>query len=155
VHRRLLRRPPRWMSAGGPPPAQQSLLDRVRRIVDGEVQMLPADADEEVLAAAFARVDSPPAELLLAAGRRRPIILAEGPSNRAQPRRDVGLSAWMGVPVLEGRRYLGLIVVHRHGAPYNADELNQLLGSLRADARGTLPPQHPSLVPDVEGGEVG
>jgi dolichol-phosphate mannosyltransferase len=155
VHRRLLRRSPRWMSAGGPPPAQQSLLERVGRIVDGEVQMLPADADEDVLAAAFSQVDSPPAELLLAAARRRPIILAEGPSHRAQPRRDVGLSAWMGVPVLEGRRYLGLIVAHRHGAPYSAEELNQLLGSLRADARGSLPPQHPSLVPDVEGREPG
>jgi dolichol-phosphate mannosyltransferase len=154
VHRRLLRRSPRWMSAGGPP-AQQSLLDRVGRIIDGEVRMLPADADEEVLGAAFAQVDSPPAELLLAAARRRPIILAEGPSHRAQPRRDVGLSAWMGVPVLEGRRYLGLIVAHRHGAPYTAEELNQLLGSLRADARGALPPQYPNLVPDVEGGEAG
>lgn len=155
VHRRLLRRSPRWMATAGASPAQQSLLDRVSRIVDGEVQMLPADADEEVLAAAFAKVDSPPAELLLAAGRRRPIILAEGPSHRAQPRRDVGLSAWMGVPVLEGRRYLGLIVAHRHGAPYSAEELNLLLNSLRADARGKLPPHLPSLVPDVEGGEAG
>ena len=151
VHRSLLRRPPRLTPREGTPTAQQALLDRIRQIVPGEALMLPADADEDVLAVAFSHTVAPPEELLKAAARRHPILIAEAPSHIAQPRRDVGLSAWMGVPVLEGRRYLGLLVLHRQGTPFTAEELAQLLGSLRSTAREALPPLYPLLVPDVEG----
>jgi hypothetical protein len=112
--------------------------------------MLPHDADEEVLAAAFREFDTPPDELLKAADRRRPILVAEAPSHIAQPRRNVGLSAWMGVPVLEGRRYLGLVVIHRVGEPFTAEELATVLRTLRSASREILPPLQAFLVPDPE-----
>src|SRR6202022_252902 len=112
----------------------------------------PSDADEEVLAAAFSHTEGPPLDLLLAAARRRPIIIAEAPSHLAQPRRDVGLSAWMGVPVIEGRHYLGLLVIHRQGAPFSGEELTTLVRSM---SREVLPPLYPLLVPDIESGEAG
>lgn len=154
LHRRLLRRPPRLGTAMGTGTVLQALLGRLGSLVPGEARMLPSDADEDVLAAAFSHTETPPAELLLAAARRRPIIIAEAPSHLAQPRRDAGLSAWMGVPVIEGRHYLGLLVVHRQGAPFSADELTSLLGAQRSIAREVLPPLYPLLVPDTELGEA-
>lgn len=154
LHRRLLRRPPRLARDAGTGTVQQALLGRLSVLVPGEARMLPVDADDDVLAAAFSHTDAPPAELLLAAARRRPIIIAEAPSHLAQPRRDVGLSAWMGVPLIEGRRYLGLLVIHRQGAPFTADELTEVLGALRSISRETLPPLQPLLVPDIEAGEA-
>jgi dolichol-phosphate mannosyltransferase len=154
LHRRLLRRPPRLGAAMGTGTVLQALLGRLGSLVPGDARMLPSDADEEVLAAAFSHTETPPAELLLAAARRRPIIIAEAPSHLAQPRRDAGLSAWMGVPVIEGRHYLGLLVVHRQGAPFGADELTAVLGAQRSIAREVLPPLYPLLVPDTELGEA-
>ncbi|HXO66723.1 MAG TPA: glycosyltransferase [Candidatus Dormibacteraeota bacterium] len=154
LHRRLLRRPPRLGSATGTGIVQQALLGRLGSLVPGEAQMLPSDADEEVLAAAFSHTEGPPLELLLAAARRRPIIIAEAPSHLAQPRRDVGLSAWMGVPVIEGRHYLGLLVIHRQGAPFSGEELTTLLRAVRSMSREVLPPLYPLLVPDIESGEA-
>jgi dolichol-phosphate mannosyltransferase len=154
LHRRLLRRPPRLGGAAGTGSVQLALLGRLGSLVSGEARMLPSDADEEVLAAAFSHTDAPPVELLLAAARRRPILIAEAPSHLAQPRRDAGLSAWMGVPVIEGRHYLGLLVVHRQGAPFTAEELTALLGAQRSISRETLPPLYPLLVPDIDLGEA-
>jgi hypothetical protein len=117
--------------------------------------MLSHDADEEVLAAAFSQFDTPPEELLRAADRRRPILVAEAPSHVAQPRRNVGLSAWMGIPVLEGRRYLGLVVIHRLGEPFTAEELSTVLRTLRSTSREIVPPLQPFLVPDSEAAKPG
>jgi dolichol-phosphate mannosyltransferase len=150
VHRRLLARPPRLPAMLGTGPVEQAILLRTAGVVKGEARMLPYDADEEVLAAAFAEFDTPPDELLKAADRRRPILIAEAPSHIAQPRRNVGLSAWMGVPVLEGRRYLGLVVIHRVGEPFTPDELSTLLRTLRSASREVMPPLQSFLVPEPE-----
>jgi hypothetical protein len=120
-------------------------------VVKGEARMLPYDADEEVLAAAFAEFDTPPDELLKAADRRRPIMIAEAPSHIAQPRRNVGLSAWLGTPVLEGRRYLGLVVIHRVGEPFTPEELSTLLRTLRSASREVVPPLQTFVVAEPEG----
>jgi putative flippase GtrA len=150
VHRRLLARPPRLPGMLGTGTVEQAILLRTAEAVKGEARMLPHDADEEVLAAAFREFDTPPDELLKAADRRRPILVAEAPSHIAQPRRNVGLSAWMGVPVLEGRRYLGLVVIHRVGEPFTAEELATVLRTLRSASREILPPLQAFLVPDPE-----
>ncbi|HXA42932.1 MAG TPA: glycosyltransferase [Candidatus Solibacter sp.] len=155
VHRRLLRRSPRPRGMLGTGTVEQAILERTGRLVRGEAKMLPVDADEEVLAAAFAPIEGAPQELLRAAERRRPILVAEAPSHVAQPRHDVGLSAWMGIPVLEGRRYLGLVVFHRQGDPFTAEELSSTLRLLRSSSRDVVPPLQPLLVPDTEGAEPG
>ncbi len=155
VHRRLLRRSPRPRGALGTGTVEQAILERTGHLVRGEAKMLPVDADEDVLAAAFAPIEGAPQELLRAAERRRPILVAEAPSHVAQPRRDVGLSAWMGIPVLEGRRYLGLVVFHRQGEPFTAEELSSALRLLRSSSRDVVPPLQPLLVPEIEGPEPG
>ncbi len=154
IHRRLLRRSPRPRGMLGTGTVEQAILERTGRLVHDQARMLPVDADEEVLAAAFAPIEWAPQELLRAAERRRPILVAESPSHIAQPRHDVGLSAWMGIPVLEGRRYLGLVVFHRQGAPFTAEELSSTLRLLRSSSRDVVPPLQPLLVPDAEGPEA-
>jgi dolichol-phosphate mannosyltransferase len=155
VHRRLLRKPPRLPGTLGPGAVERAILLRAGQVVKGEARMLPHDADEDVLAAAFSEFDTPPQELLKAADRRRPILIAEAPSHVAQPRRNVGLSAWMGIPVLEGRRYLGLVVIHRVGEPFSAEELSGMLLTLRSASREIMPPLQPFLVPDSEAAKPG
>ena len=155
VHRSLLRKSPRLPGTPGTGTVGQAILLRAALVVKGEARMLPHDADEEVLAAAFSQFDTPPEELLRAADRRRPILVAEAPSHVAQPRRNVGLSAWMGIPVLEGRRYLGLVVIHRLGEPFTAEELSTVLRTLRSTSREIVPPLQPFLVPDSEAAKPG
>jgi hypothetical protein len=57
----------------------------------------------------------------------------------------------MAIPVLEGRRYLGLVVIHRLGEQFTADELSAVLRTLRSTTREIVPPLQPLLVPDSEG----
>jgi dolichol-phosphate mannosyltransferase len=151
VHRRLLRKSARLPGTMGTGMVEQTILLRTARVVKGEARMLPHDADEGVLAAAFSEFETPPDELLKAADRRRPILIAEAPSHVAQPRHNVGLSAWMAIPVLEGRRYLGLVVIHRLGEQFTAEELSAVLRTLRSTTREIVPPLQPLLVPDSEG----
>jgi dolichol-phosphate mannosyltransferase len=148
LHRGLLRRPPRIprvMANQGP------LEARVSAVLGGPVYFIPPEGDQAMLAARFGVAD-PPAELLSAADRRRPVIIAEAPSTLPQARRDAGMDAWLGVPVLEGRRYVGLLVAHRNGAPYTPDEMDMVLRSLRSEARGEVPDQVGLWLPDGDPG---
>ena len=148
AHRGLLRRPPRIPRVG----ADQGPLEaRVTAALGETVHFIPPDGDQALLASRFGVAD-PPAELLSAAERRRPVIIAEAPSARPQARRDAGMDAWLGVPVLEGRRYRGLLVAHRHGDPYTADELDSVLRTLRSEARGEVPDQVGFWLPDGDPG---
>ncbi|HEV3232495.1 MAG TPA: glycosyltransferase [Candidatus Dormibacteraeota bacterium] len=133
VHRRLLRRPP--LRPAESPEAEQALVARIAKLVDGRVSLVPAEADEGNLAEHLGGQVDPPLELLRASDRRQPLLVARAPSTALQARHDVGLSAWMGVPVLEGRRFVGTLVVHRQGAPYGVEELETVMAALRSTAR--------------------
>lgn len=137
INRRLLNRPAGAMVAV-PSSVELPIQGRVAALVDGIVVLLPDDADEDALARAFPHA-SPPLELLRAADERRPMLLAKAQSHVAQPRHDVPVSAWLSTPVMEGRRYLGLIVVHREGRAYTEADLDAVLRSLRSRPRQSVP----------------
>lgn len=134
VNRRLLARPPHPRPEA--PEEAQALVSRIARLVDGTVTLLPAETGEEDLGDRLGGHVDPPLELLRAAAQRRPVLVALAPSTVPQARHDVGLSAWMGVPVLEGSHFIGTLVIHRQGNPYGTDELAQVLAALRTTARG-------------------
>ena len=136
LHRRLLRRPPRLRGVGGS--IENAIQDRIAAIVDGTVTVLAADADETTLEASFPNTAAPH-ELLRAADERKPMLLAKAASHVPQARRDAGVSAWLSAPVLEGRHYLGLVVVHREGRAYTEEDLGLVIGALRARGRETVP----------------
>ena len=144
VHRRLLRRPPRLRTTAGT--TESAIQERLSRLLDGAVVVLPASADEDGLQAAFPTA-SPPLELLRAAEERKPMLLAKATSHLPQPRYNTPLSAWLSAPVLEGRQYLGLLVVHREGRAYTEEELGVALRALRSRARETVPLLRASLQP--------
>ncbi|MHB8508045.1 MAG: glycosyltransferase [Candidatus Dormibacteria bacterium] len=148
VHRRLLGRSPRLRPASNE--HLDAIIARIGRLVPGEVTILDPDADEAILAGVFGGHLRPPTELLRAASERHPILIAEAPSHVPQARQRVGLAAWMGVPLLEGRRYQGLLVAHRQGQPFSADELQTVLLAVRSTAREDLPRLAPMLL-DTEG----
>jgi dolichol-phosphate mannosyltransferase len=137
VHRRLLRRPPRLSGPGMG--REREIGDRISRVLGVEkVVFLRPDADEETLASAFAGMAEAPRELLRAGERRRGVIIAETPSHRPQARHDIGLWAWLGLPVLEGRSYLGMVVAHRHGQPFSAEDLDRAMMALRSSSRDDI-----------------
>jgi dolichol-phosphate mannosyltransferase len=134
VHRRVLRRPPRPTPGAGRP--QGAIAERVARQVGAAVEVLDAPVDGVGLDAMFpSAADRPPRELLRAAQTARPLMLAEAPSHKPQARTDIGVHAWMSVPLVEGDRFLGLLLLHREGRAFSGEELDIVLRSLRAQAR--------------------
>ena len=134
VHRRILSRPPRV--ATGHSRQRHSIAERVAAVVPADVDLLPAPADEMGLyAMAIGDAERPPRELLRAVQTRKPLMLAEAPSSKVQARTDIGVSAWMAVPLVESSHFLGLLVLHRTGRPFGGDELDTVLRALRAEAR--------------------
>jgi dolichol-phosphate mannosyltransferase len=138
----LLRRPPRRVVV---PLGTSPIEARVTSLLGNEVKVFPPDVDADALGRAFPTA-AVPGELLSSAERRKPVLVAEAPSRVPQVRHDIGMSAWLAVPVLEGRRYVGLLVAHRQGAPYDADELDLVLRALRVDSRDFVPEQLPRPV---------
>jgi dolichol-phosphate mannosyltransferase len=147
VHRRLLARPPRvGIARGGP---RHPLVDLVAPLLPADVDFIAPPVDEVGLyAMEIGRESRPPAELLRAAETRKPLLLAEAPSHKPQARTDVGVSAWMAVPVLEGNRLAGLLVLHREGRPFGGDELDTVLRALQAQEQHTSRPISPLLAPE-------
>lgn len=135
AQRGILRRPPRITPAATD---SSPIETRVSALVEGAVRVFGPDADLAEIAEAYGQADVP-AELLGAAERRKPALVAEAPSRVPQARNDIGMSAWMGVPMIEGRRYLGVLVAHRQGSPYSAEELDTVLRSLRIESRSEVP----------------
>jgi dolichol-phosphate mannosyltransferase len=133
VHRRLLRRPP--LPRPDTPEEEQALVRRIDRLLDGSVNLVPAHAGEDDLPGLLGGMVDPPLELLRASAQRRPVLVARAPSTVPQARHDIGVSAWMGVPVLEGTRFIGTLVAHRQGAPYSLEELDSVLSALRTTSR--------------------
>jgi putative flippase GtrA len=135
AHRRLLRRSPRLGAAPGSP--RNAIAERIRRQVPAttvDLLDLPIDdLDLDVLATAGG--DRPPRELLRAMHTGRPLLLAEAPSNKPQARTDIGVNAWMAVPVVEGQEPVGLLVLQRHGRPFSGEELDGVLRALRSEPR--------------------
>jgi dolichol-phosphate mannosyltransferase len=150
VHRRLLRRPPHHGYMG--PGIENAIVERVARLIDGDVALLPSGTDEDDLSHYFE--GRAPAELIHAADERKPILVALAPSHVPQARHDIGLSAWMAVPVLEGRRYVGLLVAHRQGRQYSEDELHACMHALRSRARDSVPILSATLAADLEAAEA-
>ena len=134
VHRRILRRPPRLSSAAGAP--SHAIADRVGRQVPATIHLLEAPVDAlDLDALATADGERPPRELLRALQTARPLMLAEAPSHKPQARSDIGVNAWMAVPVVEGQALLGLLVLQRQGRPFTGEELDAVLRALRSQAR--------------------
>ena len=134
VHRGILRRPPRLSAAAGAP--SHAIAARVGRQVPATVHLLevPVDAlDLDALASPDG--ERPPRELLRALQTARPLLLAEAPSHKPQARSDIGVTAWMAVPVVEGETLVGLLVLQRHGRPFSGEELDLVLRTLRSQAR--------------------
>ena len=89
------------------------------------------------MAVPLAKTTLPPRELLRAAETGKALLLAEAPSAKPQARSDIGVSAWMGVPVLDGERLLGLLILHREGRPFGGDELDAVLRAVQAEVPET------------------
>jgi hypothetical protein len=53
------------------------------------------------------------------------------------------------MPVLEGSRYIGLLVAHRNGHPYTEEDLQAVMTALRTESRERLPRLSAQLVPEV------
>ena len=150
VHRGVLSRPPRL--SGAPSPQRNAIVDRVAQLVAADVDLLPAPADEIGLyGMRMAQEERPPRELLRAVETGKPLLLAEAPSSKAQARSDIGVSAWMVVPILEGSHFVGLVVLHRSGRPFGGDELDLVLRTLRSEARDAVPTITPLLAADERG----
>ena len=145
AQRGLLRRPPRVPVIATD---RSPIEGRVSAFLEGDIRVFSPDADLELVSKTFAVADVP-AELIGAGERRRPALVAEAPSRVPQARHDIGMSAWMAVPMVEGRRYLGLLVAHRQGAPFSAEELDLVLRSLRIESRDEIP-EAASLQPRPE-----
>jgi hypothetical protein len=96
-----------------------------------------------------------PSELVGAGERRKPALVAEAPSRIPQARHDIGMSAWLAIPMMEGHRFLGLLVAHRQGDPYTADELDLVLRSLRIESREAVPETSSLPVPGGKPTEAG
>jgi dolichol-phosphate mannosyltransferase len=149
-HRRLLRRPPYRKHVGAQ--VETAILARVERLIDGTLTLLPPGLDEDQLSHHFE--GRFPTELVRASDERKPVLVALAPSHVPQARHDIGLSAWMAVPVLEGRRYIGLLVAHRQGRQYSEEELHACMHALRSTARDTVPILGASLAADFETAEA-
>ena len=110
------------------------MADRIAALVLAEVDFVPSPVDEMSLyEIAVARVERPPRELLRAVQTGKPLMLAEAPSSKVQARTDIGVSAWMALPILEGHHITGLLVLHRNGRPFGGDELATVLGALQSE----------------------
>jgi dolichol-phosphate mannosyltransferase len=134
VHRRILRRPPRLSSAPGA--SSHAIAGRVARQVPATVHLLEAPVDDlDLEALTTADGERPPRELLRALQTARPLMLAEAPSFKPQARTDIGVNAWMAIPVMEGQALVGLLVLHRQGRPFSGEELDIVLRGLRTQAR--------------------
>jgi dolichol-phosphate mannosyltransferase len=146
VHRRLLSRPPRIAARTGP---RHPLIDLIAPLVNAGVDLISPPVDEVGLyTMKIGQVDRPPKELLRAAETRKALLLAEAPSAKPQARTDVGVSAWMAVPVMEGSQLAGLLVLHREGRPFGGDELDTVLRALQAHAQRDSRQIGPLLAPE-------
>ncbi|GAC1333050.1 MAG: hypothetical protein NVSMB17_12940 [Candidatus Dormibacteria bacterium] len=152
LHRRLLRKSPRLaVTAAG---ATHALAQRVAGLVSARVHFL--ESPVEAIDLESLPTDSglrPPRELLRTMQTTRPMRLAEAPSAKPQARSDVGVEAWMAVPVREGQYLLGVLVLHRRGRPFSAEELDSVLRSLRAEPRSQAPVITPLLATDKSAGQ--
>ncbi|MGI8609869.1 MAG: glycosyltransferase [Candidatus Dormibacteria bacterium] len=147
VHRGILSRPPRVASDHGR--QRHAIVERVAALVPAEVELLAAPADEMSLyAMAIAEIERPPLELLRTVQTRKPLLLAEAPSSKVQARTDIGVSAWMAVPIVEGSHFVGLLVLQRHGRPFGGEELDTVLRTIRSESRDSKPALTPLLSVD-------
>jgi dolichol-phosphate mannosyltransferase len=147
VHRRLLSRPPRIAAARTGP--RHQLIDLITPLVDATVDLISPPVDEIGLyTMEIGRVDRPPKELLRAAETRKALLLAEAPSAKPQARTDVGVSAWMAVPVVEGSHLAGLLILHRDGRPFGGDELDTVLRTVQAHSQRDNSQIGPLLAPE-------
>jgi dolichol-phosphate mannosyltransferase len=144
IQRGILSKPPRI--ATGRSRHGSAIVDRVARLVTADVDFLAAPTDELGLSRlAIGQADRPPRELLRAAQTQKPLLLAEAPSHKAQARTDIGVSAWMAVPVVETGRLVGLLMLHRSGRPFGGEELDAVLRTLRSESRDDAPALTPLL----------
>ena len=147
VHRRLLSRPPRISTGRGG--QRHPLVDLIAPLIPADVGLILPPVDEVGLyTMEIGRENRPPRELLRAAETRKALLMAEAPSHKPQARRDVGVSAWMAVPVLDRHRLAGLLVLHREGRPFGGDELDIVLRALQAQSQHAGRPISPLLAPE-------
>lgn len=135
VQRGMLRRPPRVVGSmvGG---SLAAVADRVRRQLHASVYVVQVPAGPQGLETIVTGSgERPPRELLRVEQTARPMMLAEAPSSRPQARTDIGVDAWMSIPVLEGDQMLGILVVYRRGRAFGGEELDAALRLLRSQAR--------------------
>jgi dolichol-phosphate mannosyltransferase len=151
AQRGLIRRPPRRQVA---PAGLNPIEARVSSLLGGTVRVFPPGADQDMLSRTFGYADVP-SELVGAGERRKPALVAEAPSRIPQARHDIGMSAWLAIPMMEGHRFLGLLVAHRQGDPYTADELDLVLRSLRIESREAVPETASLPVPGGKPTEAG
>lgn len=147
VHRGILRRPPRRnVATAGPQPA---IVERVGREVLADVHLLEAPVDAiDLDTLVTADGERPPRELLRALQTGQPLLLAEAPSRKPQARTDIGVNAWMSIPVLEDQDLLGLLVLQRRGRPFSGEEMDAVLRALRSAARSEMALITPLLAAD-------
>jgi dolichol-phosphate mannosyltransferase len=146
VQRRLLSRPPRIVA--GPAGPRHPLVDLVAPLVHADIAVVVPPIDGVGLDGVTVGPGRPPRELLRAADTRKALLLAEAPSAKPQARTDVGVSAWMAVPVLEGNRVASLLVLHREGRPFGGDELDTVLRALQDQAQRVERQVSPLLAPE-------
>ena len=150
VQRGILSRPP--SIAIGEGRHRPAVAERVAALVPADVDFVAAPVDEMGLyAIVIARAERPPRELLRAVQTGKPLMLAEAPSSKVQARTDIGVSAWMAVPILEGHHVAGLLILHRNGPPFSGDELSIVLGALPTE----VPPEALAIAPRLTTGERG
>ncbi|MFN2462948.1 MAG: glycosyltransferase [Candidatus Dormibacteria bacterium] len=133
VHRRLLRRPPRVRGAGAD---AHGLAARAEAHFSCQAHVLMAPLDARDLDDLGRNGGTTPHELLRAFRTGRPLLLAEAPSHKPQARANVGLEAWMAIPIVEGAEAVGLLVLQRSGSAFTADELASLLPALASRVAG-------------------
>ncbi|MFN2465810.1 MAG: glycosyltransferase [Candidatus Dormibacteria bacterium] len=150
VQRGLLRRPPRVAAAPGA--QRHPLAGVVESLVSANVAYIPPPLDGVALdTAALGGGARAPRELLRAAETHKALLLAEAPSAKPQARSDVGVSAWMAVPVLDGGRLTGLLVLHREGQSFTGDELDTVLRALQTRVAASSPRISPLLAAERRG----
>jgi dolichol-phosphate mannosyltransferase len=145
VQRRLLSRPPRFVA--GPAGQRHPLVELVSPLVHAGVAIVTPPIDGVGLDAVTLGTGRPPRELLRAATTRKALLLAEAPSAKPQARTDVGVNAWMAVPVLDGNHLVSLLVLHRAGRPFGGDELDTVLRALQDHAQRAERHVSPLLAP--------
>lgn len=102
-------------------------LAELRRRLRAEVHVLSADTGATALQDAFRTEVEPPLDLVRSAARGRPVVMSEAPSTVPQARHDVGVDAWLAIPLPSDAEERRVVVARREGAAFSVDELNAAL----------------------------